>query len=398
MKTSTPPPAVVYLAGPATSDKQVKAIANANNNATVYFLARRGYAIGWLGVVNTQQRLTPAAEQRAWQRAEPVFWPGILADKLPGCTRELDHSFQLYLNVLDGASCAEVLEQVPYQPALSAQFNLVTCSYDESDQQQVERLDFEPASAAVCDELDAEVWMKASWLSYAEEDASLRFRFSFGMDGYEDVAADPYRQTLTSQLAQLVFPESRIITDNDNLMHALSQLLAVPGIEFVERIVYFNAPDGGAQFHQDVERGHLGVIFAQLSGRTAWIALAKKQLIQEIMLFLARADAKSTLPKALGKKHQAQLFKHANDAVYLNQWLDQRDNDALDIFINQTPAFNRQLVEHGHAYILHPGDVLLLPQQGLDDCAWHSVFCLDEEPGEALSFAMKRKNGTGRDQ
>ena len=166
------------------------------------------------------------------------------------------------------------------------------------------------------------------------------------------------------------------------LAKELKQLLEVDAIEFVERIIYFNAPDGGAQFHQDVERGHLGVIFAQMSGRTAWLALPKQHLIHEIITFLARADAKQMLVELLGKKHLTQLFKATNNPAYLSHWLDQRENDALDIFINQTPAFHQQLVDNGYAYVLHPGDVLLLPQQGMDNCAWHSVFVLMRNPAK----------------
>jgi len=31
----------------------------------------------------------------------------------------------------------------------------------------------------------------------------------------------------------------------------------------------------------------------------------------------------------------------------------------------------------------------LLPQRDLDNCVWHSVFTLGDEPGEALSFAVR---------
>lgn len=390
MKKTAKPSRLLYLAQPDTTEAVIQELAEQKAIQSTYLLARRGYTLGWIGVRDTQSRLSTVVEKQAWSRSDVVFWPGLLTKPLSHYARELDNSYQLYLDVLDGASCADLLNAEPYQTKLSAAFNLVSCSYDESDLQQVERLDFEPLAESSTDEVDTEVWMKASWLSHEEDDASMRFRFSFGLDGCEDVAADPFRQTLTSQLAQLIFPESAIITANTELATELHGLLDVAAIEFVERIIYFNAPDGGAQFHQDVERGHLGVIFAQMSGRTAWLALPKKQFLQEILVFLAREDAKSILADILSKKHLTQLFKHANDPAYINAWLDQRDNDALDMFINQTPAFTRQLVEHGYAYVLHPGDVLLLPQQGMDDCAWHSVFCLDEEPGEALSFAMKK--------
>lgn len=384
---------VVYLGSPESNEKDIKALAAQMHIEVTSFLARRGYVIGWLGLAKPQQRLSSVEEKKAWQRSQAIFWPGMLTNQLSRYANNLETSFNFYLNVLDGASCADILQDSPSQAELNAKYNLVSCSYDESDLQQVERLDFEPVTEECSDDVDSEVWMKASWLSYEVEDASMRFRFSFGMDGYEDVAADPYRQKLTSQLAQIIFPESAIVTDNVMLGQELKQLLGVDDIDFVERIIYFNAPDGGAQFHQDVERGHLGVIFVQMSGRTAWLALSKKQLVHEISTFFAREEASSLLPKTLTQEQQIELFKRASDSGYLNQWLDKHDNDALEIFINRTPAFSQQLVERSYAYVLYPGDVLLLPQHSMDDCTWHSVFCLDEEPGEALSFAM-RKRGT----
>jgi hypothetical protein len=32
---------------------------------------------------------------------------------------------------------------------------------------------------------------------------------------------------------------------------------------------------------------------------------------------------------------------------------------------------------------------MLLPQESMKNCAWHSVFCLGEDAGQALSFAIK---------
>lgn len=392
MGSITVPIDLVYLAAPGMDRDRLNSIVQAKRVTQSYHLARRGYEIGWVGLVSQQKRVPHEQELQNWANSRAVFWPGILVNELPNYASDIENAYHRYLNVLDGESCADLLEESTCQTELSNQYTLVSCSYDESDLQQIERLDFEPVSGQSSDEdLDSEVWMKVSWLSYEEDDASLRFRFSFGLDGCEDVAADSRRQRYTSELAQIIFPESKIITHNAALHKELAKLLSVSSLDFVERIVYFNAPDGGAQFHQDVERGHLGVIFAQLTGRTAWLALPKQQLIREIVSFLAKDDVKPLLPKILSKKQQAQLTKHASDSSFINQWLDQRDNDALDILINQTPAFTQQLVEHGYAYILHPGDVLLLPQHGMDECAWHSVFCLDEEPGEALSFAIKSK-------
>ena len=54
------------------------------------------------------------------------------------------------------------------------------------------------------------------------------------------------------------------------------------------------------------------------------------------------------------------------------------------------PAFIRSLIDRGHGYIINPGDIILLPQHDADHCSWHAVYCLDDSPGEALSFAVRR--------
>ena len=128
--------------------------------------------------------------------------------------------------------------------------------------------------------------MKASWLSFYEGDASLRFRFSFGVDFVEDVAADQNRQHYAALLTEAVSPESKIITDNQQLKHTLSQTLGSEEFRFVERIIYFNSASGGAYLHHDRERGHAGVVYAQLTGQTLWLALPQQALIDEINLFV----------------------------------------------------------------------------------------------------------------
>jgi len=57
--------------------------------------------------------------------------------------------------------------------------------------------------------------------------------------------------------------------------------------------------------------------------------------------------------------------------------------------VDRLPAFTAFLVSGGYAHMLQPGDAILLPQRDLDRCVWHSVFCLGDEAGESLSFAVR---------
>lgn len=260
------------------------------------------------------------------------------------------------------------------QPA----FDLSGTSFEEHDDQGIEKVYFD---AWQDDDIVADnLWCKASWLSFEEEEGSLRFRFSFGIEGYEDVAADPERELWAARLTDAVFPESAAVTRHPGLNALLAGMLDCPRVAFNERIVYFNAPNGGAQMHHDVERGHDGVVFAQMSGSTFWLALAKPRLLDEIKAFLAQAPA----------AEWTELRKLAADRQVLAAYLDESDHELAEQLLDREPDFFRHLIERGYAYVLEAGDVLLMPQLALDTCVWHSVICLGEEVGEGLSFALTR--------
>jgi hypothetical protein len=362
--------------------------AQAQGIAQVFWLSQRNSRLGWIG---EQQRPTmPAlhAARAAWQSAQPIFLPGFVTSDITEQQQNINQAATLMQAVLDGADCEELLLQDPYAARLAPRFELLASSYDEGDPQEIVKVEFDVIEdgAVIAENL----WVKLSWLSYAEHDASLRFRFSFGMENYEDVAADPERQAYAADLTEALFPESVVISANPRLNAFLRDLLRAKDFIYVERIVYFNAPEGGAQFHNDVERGHLGVVFAQLSGRTAWLALSTEQLLDEIQEFLAE-DVADALMRATIRQARARskLIALAKDRAALAEYLNSRDNDPLEQLINRTPDFARRLIERGHAYLLNPGDIILLPQHGMAHCTWHAVYCLDDSPGEALSFALR---------
>jgi len=196
------------------------------------------------------------------------------------------------------------------------------------------------------------------------------------------------RQQYSAQLAEAVFPESAIITENADLLEKLRKLLNSQQVNFVERIVYFNAPQGGAYLHHDRERGHAGVVYAQLSGSTFWLALPRKALVEEVMTFISRCQ-QSTWPESIDLNMQGELSQLSNDEVSITRELESFANTILIHLINETEAFVQQLIANGHSRQLESGDMLLLPQETDDSCCWHSVFTVGENAGQALSFAIR---------
>ncbi len=349
-------------------------------------VGRRGYRAGWVVPRAHRSDAADDDEPRRWHGAEPIFLPGIAKAGLPSFRTDIARSRQLYRTVLADGDCSSRLLRAPFRNRLQTKFELLGTVNHENDPQEIITLEFDGLRRGRIDAED--LWCKISWLSFEPGDASLRFRFSFGLVHYENVAADLARQQYSAKLTEALFPESALITRNRRLLSRLRQIVGRPDLAFVERIVYFNAPRGGAEFHQDVERGHLGVVYAQVTGRTFWLALAKEQLIRALRDFSYTpdwAEAVTRLP-ASGQ----QLTKVVRNARRCNALLDAHDrNDDLLAIINRTPQWNRYLIEQGHGYLLQPGDALLLPQHDVDRCAWHSVFCPDEQPGEGLSFALR---------
>ncbi len=381
-------PPIVYVAPPTLDREHAHRRAHELDVEELHWLGRRGYSIGWIGQI--ANRTPPSLAEAAWSSDTPIVLPQFVAKEVARARSMITTSQQLLHRILDDEDCADIFLTEPYVSRLTPHFELLASSHDESDQQEIETLEFDVVDE---EEVVAEnIWVKLSWLSYAQDDASLRFRFSFGIVGYEDVASDFPRQAYAGELTEAIFPESEIVSHNERLNETIRHITAVENLAFVERIVYFNAPNGGAQFHQDVERGHIGVVYAQLHGRTAWLALSKSNLITEIKHFITRSDVDQVLSEIIPDRESRQtLYRRAAAATELSAYLDDEENDPLEALINRTPAFTQQLIANGYAYILSPGDVILLPQHSVDRCAWHSVFCLDQFPGQALSFAIRQR-------
>ena len=369
----------------------IRTMTDSQNNISAaplsFQLQRRGFSLGLTPVNDpTEYQDDPLSN---WHQGKPVFLKGLCSPHLTSFKHEIESSDTLYAAILNGQECDTAFTQSPYIDRIEPNFESLGCSVNEGDQQEIETIIFDAIDINDPDKILAEdLWLKASWLSFYEGDASLRFRFSFGVDLVEDVAADRNRQHHAARLTEAIFPESSIITQNEELAQSLKTILNGNDFKFVERIVYFNAPEGGAYLHHDRERGHAGVVYAQLSGQTFWLALAKKTLVNEIIFFIEKCQ-KSVWPNNINQSIKLEILDSSTSKEKLAIELESFSNSALIHLINETADFVQQLIEHGHSRHLTPGDVILLPQDSELDCCWHSVFCLGDESGEALSFAIR---------
>jgi hypothetical protein len=186
---------------------------------------------------------------------------------------------------------------------------------------------------------------------------------------------------------------------------SLVERFAAEPVLFTQHIAYWNGPEGGASFHHDAFAedadavagvGQLGVCYVQLSGSTAWLALSIADLGSRVREF-AESLAEGALPWV-----RAQLFPGARWARFealvaddgaLVTELALPGCGELGPLVNRGPEFTSFLADAGHAWILDPGDAILLPnhglEHGLERTAMHSVFCAGDETGYALSLAIR---------
>jgi hypothetical protein len=241
-------------------------------------------------------------------------------------------------------------------------------SGESDDPRDVEAVFFRAESGEFAGEPD--LWARASWIANDETDMSMRIRHSSG-DGAPDgwLRATDRTCRAVDELARRAFPECAAIDECEPLQTLLAGLLERP-FRLSERILYNNAPNGGAVFHHDAEPGQSGVCFSQLEGRTAWLTLSKRRLAR----ILVRNGA-------------------AKDERLAIQRLDRGEDRELWQCINRDESFAQQLSAHGAVYVLEAGDSILLPSQAFDDCAWHSVVALGDRPSLAHSYGIFLRDG-----
>lgn len=224
-----------------------------------------------------------------------------------------------------------------------------------------------------------DLWIKTTRLSDRPDDRSRRLRVSFGREVDDDDSDDEPRHRLVAALAARLLPELPRLAVLPELERLLRTLLGGPAL-LTQPIVYWNAPGGGALFHHDSFRpepgGQRGVLYAQLTGATAWLALSIVDLAERVAEFLDAQDADP--PDGLAPDPGALVAELALPGC-----------GRLGGLVNRGPEFTGFLADAGHGLVLRPGDALLLPDHGLVRTAMHSVFCASEETGVGLSAAIR---------
>jgi len=312
-------------------------------------LVRRGVAHGWIQADGSAVRDVDAA----WSNADAVALRHQLRPLDPATVRAIRRTRALFGRIQRGAGLADWLWSRLHG---SRRFLPAGASVDLADAREIEKVHVDLVRAGEVTELYA----KLSWVSADDRDHSLRIRFSFGSERLDDWQTSVDAAVAADRLAEAVFPECAAITQHRGLRAKLRGWVG-PAWRLSERIVYANAPGGGAAFHHDAEPGQRGVVYAQLAGRTAWLALPKRRLAEVVAEV---GGARNVLDRLT------------------------RQDPRLRPILNEDPRLTRALVARGHLYVLEAGDVLVLPSHGEDDACWHSVFALGERPSLAHSYGL----------
>jgi len=324
----------------------------------VWALVRRGADLGFAVLLHRTMPGVAAAALR-WARSEAVFLPGVLGDLRPQ-QRAIAASLRMFERLRAGGTLLDEFERrLRGEPAL----RYAGTSTGGSDSREIEKvfLDAAPGGTVVARDL----WAMLAWIANDPSDRSLRIRFSSGSGRPDEwLRASDLTCGWVDVYATRTFPESAAILHCRPLRALLQRLLGRP-YRLSERIVYNNAPGGGAVFHHDAESSQLGVVFSQLQGHTAWLAIGKRRLA------------------ALLVRH-----RRARSVRLALAALDGDDDRPLWTLLNRDPGFTADLAARGALFVLRAGDCIALPSQGPDDVAWHSVIALGKRPSLAHSYGI----------
>lgn len=328
-------------------------------------LVRRGVDHGAVQFVDASRSLPDEAQRRSrWDSGRPIFLPGVFREPLVSATHReaVQETGQVFDLLRDGTRFLDFVEQRLWDDPL---FRYAGSTVDLEDEREIEKVfvDVRPGESRIARDLSA----KLSWIADDPDDASLRVRFSFGHERLGEWATDEKRALWADEFARRVFPESAVIDGSPIVAEVLGPLLDRPW-RLSERIVYSNAPGGGAVFHHDADSGQLGVWFSQLSGSSVWLALSREDLA-------------------------AALHEHGAGAL-VSQLAEGEEKPELWQALNGDPSFSARLFAAGHGYRLRPGDALLLPSLGGERVAWHSVWGVGERPSLGHSYGLFPWEGT----
>jgi hypothetical protein len=339
---------------------------------------------GLVGPRQRRRRREVIAEQR-WRAAQPILLPGAVA--APAGLGARVQALQERLLAGGSAALAGWLRAAgvaavdPGAPRFDPERDLARC--------------------VVAPERGRDLWVKAGRLSTHPGDRSLRVRVSFGAEGADDASRDEARHRATAEIGRKALPGLQALLEPPSDSRAEAPLAAASRHAGAPRgaaqpIAYWNAPDGGARFHHDAfdeaaEGGQRGVMYWQATGSTLWLALSIEDLaarVRELVGWLVEGElAWLRADVAPGDADLARLADLAARRDVLLHELAQPGCGALGALVDRGPEFTALLADAGHAVLLEPGDVLLLPNHGLDRTAMHSVFHAGTAGGSAYGVS-----------
>ncbi|MFT7484799.1 MAG: hypothetical protein ACI9F9_000643, partial [Candidatus Paceibacteria bacterium] len=246
-------------------------------------------------------------------------------------------------------------------------------------------------------EKQAPLWIKSARLSDHEPDASLRLRVSFGEEVADDVSQDTPSQQAVTRLAEALLPCAVRIDLEPTLCSLVTDLIGEEPL-YTQHIAYWNTPGGGALMHHDAFGeedcgGQRGVVYTQIAGQTAWLALSLSDLadrVEDYCEFLDNGGAEWVRKHLWPERTDFERsLARIRDRRAFEQELAKPGCGRFGELINHGPDFTSFLADAGHGFFLGPGDAVLMPSHSLRQCLMHSVFCASDETTYGVSVALR---------
>jgi hypothetical protein len=288
-------------------------------------MQRRGIDHGALVVGDLPPPPTPDPAA-AWRTGRPAFLPDLLTDRVAAHATEVADTLAMFDRLRDGG---RFLDEVDTRIGEHELFRYAGSTLDQGDDREIEKLFVDVQRVAGERRLARDLSIKLAWIARDESDPSLRIRISFGHEATRDWLADDPRHDWSDRLADAVFDEFAIALEAEGL-HEILRRATDADYRLSERIVYNNAPGGGATFHQDADPGQRGVVFVQLSGVTVWLAVPVVELAEQVT-----------------------AHGHGNrEDVLAALTTGEPADGALWRTLNADPSFTARLFAAGHGYAL----------------------------------------------
>jgi len=250
-----------------------------------------------------------------------------------------------------------------------------------------------------------DAWVKGGRLYTHDDDASLRLRFGFGAEPDDDASSDPRGHRACLSTARALLPEFAALEKDTELFAAIDEVSPTDAaLGPACPIAYWNRPGGGALLHHDAfaavedDARQFGVLYVQLAGATAWLALSTAQLAKRVQQFALLLDegAMPWVVEALEPTGTlAALRELVEDPFALADELGRPGQGRLGPLVNRGPEFTALLADLGHGALLRAGDAILLPNSGWRSTALHAVFCAADGPNYALSLGLRPRTQVG---